>query len=37
MKVDGATSWPTAEQIAQTDVIVAYAQEGGDATTEQER
>jgi hypothetical protein len=37
MKVDGATSWPTAEQLAHTDVIVAYAQEGGDATPEQER
>ncbi len=37
MKVDGATDWPTAKQIAQTDVIVAYAQEGGDATPEQEK
>jgi len=37
MKVDGATTWPTAEQAQNTDVIVAYAQEGGDATPEQEK
>lgn len=37
MKVDGATDWPTAEQAKNADVIVAYAQEGGDATPEQER
>ena len=36
MKVDGNTDWPTAEQIRNTDVVVAYAQEGGDATPEQE-
>ena len=36
MKVDGALDWPTAEQLKETDVIVAYAQEGGDATPEQE-
>jgi hypothetical protein len=37
MKVDGATDWPTAQQILNADVIVAYAQEGGDATPEQEK
>src|SRR4029079_7625757 len=37
MKVDGATDWPTAQQFLNTDVIVAYAQEGGDATPEQEK
>jgi putative membrane-bound dehydrogenase-like protein len=36
MKVAGANTWPTAEQMKETDVIVAYAQEGGDATPEQE-
>jgi putative membrane-bound dehydrogenase-like protein len=36
MKVDGSIDWPTAEQIQKTDVIVAYAQDGGDATPEQE-
>lgn len=35
-KADGALDWPTAEQLAQTDVLVAYAQEGGDATPEQQ-
>ena len=37
MKVDGAIDWPTAEQVAEADVIVAYAQEGGDATPEQQQ
>ena len=36
MKVDGALDWPTADQLKETDVIVAYAQEGGDATPEQQ-
>lgn len=36
MKVDGHTDWPTAEQAKATDVIIAYAQEGGDATPEQQ-
>lgn len=35
-KATGAMDWPTAEQIKDVDVIVAYAQEGGDATPEQE-
>lgn len=35
-KAEGALDWPTAEQLAQTDVLVAYAQEGGDATPEQQ-
>jgi putative membrane-bound dehydrogenase-like protein len=35
-KATGAMDWPTAEQIKDIDVIVAYAQEGGDATPEQE-
>src|SRR4051794_19080628 len=37
METSGATDWPTADQIAKTDVIVAYAQEGGDATPEQQK
>jgi putative membrane-bound dehydrogenase-like protein len=37
IQASGGTNWPTAEQIAATDVIVAYAQEGGDATPEQEK
>ncbi len=36
MTVDGALDWPTAAQLKNTDVIVAYAQEGGDATPEQQ-
>ena len=36
MKVDGALDWPTAEQLKNTDVVLLYAQEGGDATPEQE-
>ena len=35
MKTDGAMDWPTAEQIKQTDVLVMYAQDGGNATEEQ--
>lgn len=37
MTVDGGIDWPTAEQAAKTDVIVAYAQDGGNATPEQEK
>lgn len=36
IKASGAMDWPTPEQIKDVDVIVAYAQEGGDATPEQE-
>ena len=36
MKADGDTTWPTADQLKNTDVIIAYAQEGGDATPEQQ-
>lgn len=36
IKVDGALDWPTAEQLKNTDVVLLYAQEGGDATPEQE-
>ncbi len=35
MKTDGAMDWPTAEQLKQTDVLVMYAQDGGNATEEQ--
>ncbi len=35
MKTDGAMDWPTAAQFAQTDVLVMYAQDGGNATPEQ--
>ena len=35
MTVDGAKAWPTADQLAQTDVLVMYAQEGGNATPEE--
>ncbi len=35
MVVDGAKVWPNAEQLAQTDVLVMYAQDGGNATDEQ--
>ena len=35
MKTDGAMDWPNAEQLKQTDVLVMYAQEGGNATEEQ--
>jgi uncharacterized protein len=36
IKAEAGMDWPTAEQIKNTDVIVAYAQEGGDASPEQE-
>lgn len=35
MVVDGAKAWPTAEQLSKTDVLVMYAQDGGNATPEQ--
>ncbi|MBK1882241.1 ThuA domain-containing protein [Luteolibacter pohnpeiensis] len=35
MKTDGAKDWPTAEQLAATDVLVMYAQDGANATQEQ--
>ncbi|HEV7867870.1 MAG TPA: ThuA domain-containing protein, partial [Chthoniobacteraceae bacterium] len=34
--VDGALDWPTAAQLARTDVLVMYAQDGGNATPEQQ-
>ncbi len=37
MAVDGAIDWPTEEQAAKAEVIVAYAQDGGNATPEQEK
>jgi type 1 glutamine amidotransferase len=37
MKTDGAKAWPTAEQLAATDVLVMYAQDGANATDEQKR
>jgi len=36
MKTDGAMDWPTAAQFAETDVLVMYAQDGGNATPEQQ-
>ena len=36
VKADGAKDWPTAAQLAQTDVLVMYAQDGGNATPEQQ-
>jgi hypothetical protein len=35
MKTDGALDWPTAAQLAQTDVVVCYAEEAGNANPEQ--
>ncbi len=35
IKTDGALEWPTAAQFAATDVLVMYAQDGGNATDEQ--
>lgn len=32
MKADGAKDWPDAGQLAKTDVLVMYAQDGGNAT-----
>jgi putative membrane-bound dehydrogenase-like protein len=37
IKTDGAKDWPTAAQIKDVDVIVAYAEEAGDATSEQQK
>ena len=37
IKTDGAKDWPTAAQIKDVDVIVAYAEEAGDATIEQQK
>lgn len=37
MKTDGAKAWPTAEQLAATDVLVMYAQDGANATDEQKK
>src|SRR5687767_1294214 len=37
IQTSGGLDWPTAEQLNSTDVIVAYAQEGGDATPDQEK
>lgn len=36
-KVDGATDWPTADQLAKTDVVIVYAQDGGNATEDQKK
>ncbi|MEP6668541.1 MAG: PVC-type heme-binding CxxCH protein [Chthoniobacter sp.] len=35
MKADGAMDFPTADQLAQTDVLVMYAQDAGNITPEQ--
>ncbi len=35
IKVEGAIGWPTAEQMAQTDVIIVDADEAGDVTPEE--
>jgi type 1 glutamine amidotransferase len=35
IQTEGAKDWPTAEQFGTTDVLVMYAQEGGNATAEQ--
>ena len=35
MKATGAKDWPNASQLATTDVLVMYAQDGGNATPEQ--
>jgi type 1 glutamine amidotransferase len=35
MKTDGAKDWPDAKQFGETDVLVMYAQDGANATTEQ--
>lgn len=37
LKTDGAMDWPTDEQLAKTDVLVMYAQEGANATEEQKK
>ncbi len=35
MQTDGAMDWPNSDQLAATDVLVMYAQDGGNATVEQ--
>lgn len=35
IKSDGAKDWPTARQLAESDVLVMYAQDGANATDEQ--
>lgn len=35
MKADGAMDWPDANQLSETDVLVMYAQDGGNATPAQ--
>ena len=35
MKVDGAIGWPSAAQLAQTDVVIVDADEAGDVTPEE--
>ena len=35
VQADGAKDWPNATQLANTDVLVMYAQDGGNATPEQ--
>jgi type 1 glutamine amidotransferase len=35
IKTDGAKAWPDAEQLSNTDVLVMYAQDGGNAAPEQ--
>ena len=35
LKADGAKDWPNSLQLAKTDVLVMYAQDGGNATPEQ--
>lgn len=37
METDGAKRWPTAGELAETDVLVMYAQNGANATPEQKR
>lgn len=37
MKTDGGMDWPTAEQLENTDVIIAYAEQAGDAKPEQKQ
>jgi putative membrane-bound dehydrogenase-like protein len=37
MRAEGALDWPSAAQFAQTDVLVLYAQDGGNATPEQQK
>jgi len=37
MKADGAKAWPSAAQLAETDVLVMYAQDGANATDGQKR